>query len=118
MYRSVKDLDQASVIINDFIDDAFNTPDSDFPFTIKLTGDIYEKSGIEQILEDFVKKFDIYELDAEINEPYLVYGDYYLTTIPEIGKGIVDISDNVDIENVFSIYNTRIYDINLFISIF
>ena len=104
MYRSVKDLDQASVIINDFIDDAFNTPDSDFPFTIKLTGDIYEKSGIEQILEDFVKKFDLYELDAEINEPYLVYGDYYITTIPEIGKGIIDISDNVDIENVFSIY--------------
>lgn len=104
LYRSVKDLDQASVIIDDFIDDAFNTTDSIYPFTIKIEGDLYEKSGIEDILADFVKQFDIYELDHDTNENFLIYGDYYLTTVPEIGKGIVDISDNVECENVFSIY--------------
>lgn len=104
LYDSVKDLDQASVIIDDYIDDAFNTPDSDYPFTIKLKGDYYDKEKIEKILQDFVKQFDIYQIDKDMNESYLVYGDYYLTTVPEIGDGIVDIIDNVDCKNVFSIY--------------
>lgn len=104
LYDSVKDLDQASVIIDDFIDDAFNTPDSDYPFTIKLKGDYYDKERIEREIADFVKHFDIYQLDRDTNEPFLVYGDYYLTTVPKIGEGIVDIVDNVDCKNVFSIY--------------
>ena len=104
LYDSVKDLDQASVIIDDFIDDAFNTPDSEYPFTIKLKGDYYDKERIEQEIADFVKHFDIYQLDRDTNEPFLVYGDYYLTTVPEIGEGIVDIIDNVDCKNVFSVY--------------
>lgn len=104
LYDSVKDLDQASVIIDDFIDDAFNTPDSEYPFTIKLKGDYYDKERIEREIADFVKHFDIYQLDRDTNEPFLVYGDYYLTTVPEIGEGIVDIIDNVDCKNVFSVY--------------
>ena len=104
LFDSVKDLDQASVIIDDFIDDAFNTPDSDYAFTIKLKGDNYNKEKIEKVMSDFVKDFDIYQLDKDINEPFLVYGDYYLTTVPKIGEGIVDITDNVDCKNVFSIY--------------
>lgn len=104
LYDQVKDLDQASVIIDDFIDDAFNTPDSDYPFTIKLKGDYYDKERIEREIADFVKQFDIYQLDRDTNEPFLVYGDYYLTTVPKIGEGIVDIVDNVDCKNVFSIY--------------
>ena len=104
LYDSVKDTDQASVIIDDYIDDAFNTPDSDYAFTIKLKGDYYDKEKIERNLSDFVKKFDIYQLDKDMNENYLVYGDYYLTTVPQIGEGIVDIIDNVDCKNVFSLY--------------
>lgn len=104
LYDQVKDLDQASVIIDDFIDDAFNTPDSEYPFTIKLKGDYYDKERIEREIADFVKHFDIYQLDRDTNEPFLVYGDYYLTTVPEIGEGIVDIIDNVDCKNVFSVY--------------
>jgi hypothetical protein len=107
LYRSVKDLDQASVIIEDFIDDAFSTPDSDYPFTIKIKNDVYGKEEIEQELVDLVKKFDIYQLDRDTNEDFLVYGDYYLTTIPKVGEGIIDISDNVEIENVFSIYKNN-----------
>lgn len=107
LYESVKDLDQASVIIEDFIDDAFNTPDSDFPFIIKIKEDLYNQSGIEDILADLVKKFDLYQLDHDTNEDFLVYGDYYLTTVPKIGEGIIEISDNVDIENVFSIYKNN-----------
>ena len=115
LYRSVKDLDQASVIIDDFIDDAFATPDSDYPFTIKITDDVYGKEDIEQNIANFVKKFDIYQLDHDTHEDFLVYGDYYLTTIPKIGQGIVEIMDNVDIENVFSIYknNTLIQHIGM-----
>lgn len=107
LYRSVKDLDQASVVIEDFIDDAFNTPDSDYPFTIKISEDVADKEWIEDNLADLVKEFDIYQLDHDTNEDFLVYGDYYLTTIPEIGKGIVEVSDNVEIDNVFSIYKNN-----------
>ena len=107
LYRSVKDLDQASVVIEDFIDDAFNTPDSDFPFTIKVSEDVADKEWIEDNLADLVKEFDIYQLDHDTNEDFLVYGDYYLTTIPEIGKGIVEVNDNVEIDNVFSIYKNN-----------
>lgn len=107
LYRSVKDLDQASVVIEDFIDDAFNTPDSDFPFTIKVSEDVADKEWIEDNLANLVKEFDIYQLDHDTNEDFLVYGDYYLTTIPEIGKGIVEVNDNVEIDNVFSIYKNN-----------
>lgn len=107
LYKSVKDLDQASVIIDDFIDDAFSTPDSDYPFTIKVKDNVYAKEEIEDNLTELIKKFDVYQLDKDINEDYLVYGDYYITTIPEIGKGIVEVLDNVDIENVFSIYKNN-----------
>ena len=107
LYRSVKDLDQASVVIEDFIDDAFNTPDSDFPFTIKVSDDVADKEWIEDNLANLIKEFDIYQLDHDTNEDFLVYGDYYLTTIPEIGKGIVEVSDNVEIDNVFSIYKNN-----------
>ena len=107
LYRSVKDLDQASVVIEDFIDDAFNTPDSDFPFTIKVSEDVADKEWIEDNLANLIKEFDIYQLDHDTNEDFLVYGDYYLTTIPEIGKGIVEVSDNVEIDNVFSIYKNN-----------
>ena len=107
LYQSVKDLDQASVIIEDFIDDAFNTPDSDYPFTIKIKDDVYAKKEIEQICSDFIKKFDIYQLDHDTMEDFLVYGDYYFTTVPKIGEGITEILDNVDIENVFSIYKNN-----------
>ena len=107
LYNSVKDLDQSSCIINDFIDDAFNTVDSEYPFTIEISDNVADKDKIEKILSDFVKKFDIYQLDKEINEAYLVYGDYYLYTIPKQGEGIVEIYDNVDIENVFSIYKNN-----------
>lgn len=107
LYRSVKDLDQASVIIDDFIDDAFATPDSDYPFTIKINDSVYAKEEIEDNLAELVKKFDIYQLDRDTNEEYIAYGDYYITTIPERGKGIVEVCDNVDIENVFSIYKNN-----------
>lgn len=107
LYRSVKDLDQASVVIEDFIDDAFNTPDSDYPFTIKIKEDVADREWIEDNLAELIKKFDIYQLDHDTNEDFLVYGDYYITNIPEIGKGIVDVSDNVEIENIFSIYKNN-----------
>lgn len=108
LYRSVKDLDQASVIIEDYIDDCFNTPDSDYPFTIKISDEVADKEYIEKNLADLVKKFDIYQLDHDTNEDFLVYGDYYLSQKPEIGKGLVEISDNVEIENVFSIYKNNV----------
>lgn len=104
LYRSVKDLDQASVIIDDFIDDAFNTPDSDYPFTIEIGDNVADKDYIEKNLVDFIKRFDIYQLDRDINEDYLVYGDYYLSTSVEPGQGITEVYDNVECENVFSIY--------------
>ena len=107
LYKSVKDLDQASVIIDDFIDDAFNTPDSDYPFTIEIKGDIYNKEYIEDNLAALIKKFDIYQLDHDTNEDFLVYGDYYISQVPKIGEGIVEVMDNVDIENVFSIYKNN-----------
>ena len=107
LYRSVKDLDQASVIISDFIDDAFNVPDSDFPFTIELSENVPDKEFIERKLSDFVKKFDIYQLDKDTVEDFLIYGDYYFHTVPRIGEGIVELNDNVDIENVFSIYKNN-----------
>lgn len=107
LYRSVKDLDQASVIINDFIDDAFNTPDSAYAFTIQIGDEVQDKEYIEKNLSEFVKKFDIYQLDKDTIEDFLIYGDYYFSTIPKIGEGIVEISDNVDIENVFSVYKNN-----------
>lgn len=107
LYRSVKDLDQASSIIDDFIDDAINTPDSEFPFTVKVKGDFYGKTGIEENLAEFIKRFDIYQLDHDTMEDFLVYGDYYFTTIPKVGEGIIDVCDNVEIENVFSIYKNN-----------
>lgn len=107
LYESVKDLDQASVIIDDFIDDAFNTPDSEYPFTIELSDDVPDKEYIEKNLSDFVKKFDIYQLDRDTVEDYLIYGDYYFSTIPKVGQGIIEVCDNVDIQNVFSIYKNN-----------
>lgn len=104
LIKSVKDLDQASVIINDFIDDCFSTPDSDYPFTIEISDDVDDKEYVEDILAKFIKKFDIYQLDKDTVEDFLVYGDYYFNTVPKIGEGIVEINDNVDCENVFSIY--------------
>lgn len=107
LYRSVKDLDQASVIINDMLDDAFNTPDSDYPFTIQLGDEVPDKEYIEKNLSDLVKKFDIYQLDKDTAEDFLVYGDYYFHTVPKVGVGLVELNDNVDIENVFSIYKNN-----------
>lgn len=107
LYRSVKDLDQASVIIEDFIDDCFNTPDSEYNFTIKIGDEVADKEYIEKNLADLVNTFDLYQLDKDMNEDFLVYGDYYLNTVPEIGKGIVEINDNVELDNVFSIYKNN-----------
>lgn len=104
LLRQVKDLDQASVIINDYIDDCFATPDSDYPFTVELSEELDDKDYIERELTKFVKKFDIYQLDKDTVEDFLVYGDYYFHTVPKIGEGIVEIDDNVECENVFSVY--------------
>ena len=107
LFRSVKDLDQASVIIDDFIDDCFNTPESEYAYTIKIKDGVADKEYVEHVLADVTKKFDLYQLDRDINEDYLVYGDYYISQVPEIGKGIVDVMDNVECENVFSIYKNN-----------
>lgn len=104
LYKSVKDLDQASVIIEDFIDDAINTTSGEQPFYIKIKGDVPGKDEIEKNLQDFVRRFDIYQLDHESMEDFLVYGDYYFSQLPVVGKGIVEFHDNVEIENIFSLY--------------
>ena len=104
LINEIKDIDIAQYIIESVIDDAFNSVDTDEPFMIRYKGNKHDAEIIQPLIDEFVKDFDIYQLFWDIIDDFIIYGEYYLETIVEDGKGIVQINDTVDSRNVFSLY--------------
>lgn len=104
LINSIKDIDAAQYIIESVTDDAFNSVDTQEPFTIEYVGNKYDAEKIQPEIDKFIKDFDLYQLFMDIVGDFIVYGEYYLETIVEAGKGITAINDNIDSKNVFSIY--------------
>lgn len=101
---SIKDTDASQYILESIADDAFNSVDTNEPFTITYLGNKYDAEDVQEEIDSFVKKFDLYQLFMDIIDDFLIYGEYYLQTEVKQGKGIVAINDTVNSKNVFSIY--------------
>jgi hypothetical protein len=102
-----KESDTGTLIIDSVIDDAFNSMDTEQPFTVCYTGNRYDANFVNDEIEDFLTKFDVYALFNEIMEETVTYGERHLETPVEIGKGIVDINDTVNSRNVISLYKNN-----------
>lgn len=104
LINSIKDIDSSQYVLESVADDAFNSVDTSEPFTITYVGNEDDAKDIQREIDDFITHFDLYQLFMDIVDDFIIYGEYYLETIVEPGKGITQINDSVDSRNVFSIY--------------
>jgi hypothetical protein len=101
--KTVENFYLVETIINSIIDEAI-TPDIS-------SGDIFnirsENQKINDILEEFQVNFDLDSIVQDfLPEMLLRYGEYYLRPVVEKGKGIVEIFDDVDPNEMISLYKS------------
>lgn len=109
----IKDFYFSQLIINRILDDALNPTGNDNRL-FKAT--IYSKSGeIDEaataLLEEFVDEFNLQKMIIDIASDLLFYGEYYLRldvnsvhAEKSIKKGVINIHDDVEMENVIPVF--------------
>ena len=96
--------DVVQTIIDVMIDDGFYATSNPQIFTVEYKGKV-NKDMFQSVIDDFIKKHNLNDIIIDILEDLLLFGEYLLRLEMKDKEGIVKIIDDVNIENIFGIYN-------------
>ena len=111
---TVRDNELVQTLLTSLYNDAFSSVSDDKFISIEYSPNREKRyktdEDIQKIMDGFVDQHDLAGLSSDILPDFMLMGEYFLKTKIVKGVGVVEITDNCDLDDYLAIYKGRDID--------